>query len=127
MRSWPSASVSRSSSSPAAISRTSKATSRWRRSIGATCWSPRASATTYERTSSGSHDCPAAMSAIDLDRYFARIGYDGPRAPTRQVLERLHAQHVERIPFENLSPFLGEPVRLDPASLEAKLVATRRR
>ena len=66
------------------------------------------------------------MSAIDLDRYFARIGYDGPRAPTLQVLERLHAQHVERIPFENLSPFLGEPVRLDPASLEAKLVATGR-
>ena len=62
------------------------------------------------------------MSAIELDRYFARIGYDGPAQPTLRTLERLHALHVERIAFENLSPFLGEPVRLDPASLQDKLL-----
>src|SRR5258706_8569987 len=66
------------------------------------------------------------VSAIDIDRYFARIGYDGPREPTLRTLERVHALHVEHIPFENLSPFLGEPVRLDPASLQDKLVESGR-
>ena len=66
------------------------------------------------------------MSAIELDRYFARIGYGGPAQPTLRTLERLHALHVERIPFENLSAFLGEPVRLDPASLQAKLLDSGR-
>src|SRR5260221_12061847 len=66
------------------------------------------------------------VSAIDIDRYFARIGYDVPREPTLRTLERVHALHVEHIPFENLSPFLGEPVRLDPASLQKKLVESGR-
>jgi N-hydroxyarylamine O-acetyltransferase len=34
----------------------------------------------------------------------------------------LHALHPGKIAFENLSPFLGEPVKLDLASLEQKLV-----
>lgn len=38
------------------------------------------------------------------------------------MLERLHALHAEKIPFENLSPFTGEPVRLDLDSLQDKLV-----
>lgn len=66
------------------------------------------------------------MEAIDLDAYFARVGYDGPAAPTLATLTRLHALHAAAIPFENLSPFLGEPVRLDAASLEDKLVARAR-
>jgi N-hydroxyarylamine O-acetyltransferase len=58
----------------------------------------------------------------DLRAYFERIGYTGSAAPSLAGLEDLHALHVEAIPFENLSPFLGEPVNLDLASLEAKLV-----
>jgi len=63
---------------------------------------------------------------VDLDAYLARIGYDGPRAATLDVLAALHRLHPQAIPFENLDPFLGRPVRLDPAALQAKLVAGRR-
>ena len=57
-----------------------------------------------------------------LDAYFARLGYDGPAQPRLRTLQRLHALHADRIPFENLSAFLGEPVRLDLESLEDKLL-----
>ncbi|HEY5409770.1 MAG TPA: arylamine N-acetyltransferase [Caulobacteraceae bacterium] len=62
------------------------------------------------------------MSAIDLDAYFERIGYAGERAPTLAVLTALQRAHPAAIPFESLDPFLGRPVRIDPASLEAKLL-----
>ncbi len=62
------------------------------------------------------------MGEIDLDAYFARIGYAGPREPTLEVLSALQRAHPAAIPFECLDPLLGRPVRLDPASLEAKLV-----
>jgi len=58
----------------------------------------------------------------DIDAYFARLGYDGPAEPRLRTLERVHALHAEKIPFENLSPFLGEPVRLDIESLQDKLL-----
>jgi N-hydroxyarylamine O-acetyltransferase len=64
--------------------------------------------------------------ALDLDSYFARVGYDGPATPTLATLSKLHTLHAAAIPFENLSPFLGEPVRLDVASLHDKLIARRR-
>ena len=62
------------------------------------------------------------MSDIDLDAYFERIGYAGPRAPTLEVLTALQRAHPAAIPFEGIEPMLGRPVRLDPASLEAKLL-----
>lgn len=64
--------------------------------------------------------------AIDLDAYFRRIGYDGPREPTLSVLRDLTRLHTLAIPFENLDPLLGRPLGLDAASLEAKLVRARR-
>ena len=60
---------------------------------------------------------------IDLDAYFRRIGYSGPREASLATLRELHNLHPQAIPFENLDPLLGRPVRLDPASLQAKLVA----
>jgi N-hydroxyarylamine O-acetyltransferase len=63
---------------------------------------------------------------LDLDAYLRRIGYDGPRAPTLQVLRALHALHPAAIPFENLDPFLGRPVLLELGALQAKLVGQRR-
>ncbi|MDD4932185.1 MAG: arylamine N-acetyltransferase [Methylacidiphilaceae bacterium] len=57
-----------------------------------------------------------------LDAYFARIGYDGPRAASLDTLRSLHALHPQAIPFENLDPLLGRPVALDLASLHQKLV-----
>ena len=60
--------------------------------------------------------------AIDLDLYFRRIGYDGPREATPEVLAALHRLHPAAIPFESLDPLRGRPVRLDLPSLEAKLL-----
>jgi N-hydroxyarylamine O-acetyltransferase len=59
---------------------------------------------------------------IDLDAYFRRIGYRGPRTPTLATLRAIHLLHPQAIPFENLDSFLRRPVLLDPAALERKLV-----
>jgi len=64
--------------------------------------------------------------AFDLDAYLKRIGYGGPREPTPVVLEEVHLGHLTHIPFENLDAFLGQPTRLDLASLQAKMVQGRR-
>lgn len=59
---------------------------------------------------------------IDLDAYFRRIGYGGPRAPTLDTLRAIHALHPASIAFENLNPLLGWEVKLDAASLQEKMV-----
>ena len=59
---------------------------------------------------------------VDLDAYCRRIGYAGERVPTRAVLRAVHALHPQAIAFENLSPLLKEPVLLDAASLERKML-----
>jgi len=64
--------------------------------------------------------------SLDLDRYFARIGYTGPRAATLDVLRALHALHPLAIPFENLDPLQGRPVALDLGAIVAKLVTANR-
>ena len=68
-------------------------------------------------TEGAAHSC-----GFDLEAYLRRIEYTGALAPTRATLEALHLAHVTHIPFENLDVLLGRPIRLDLASLEAKLV-----
>jgi N-hydroxyarylamine O-acetyltransferase len=63
---------------------------------------------------------------IDLDAYFERIAYAGSRTADASTLAAIHCQHPRAIPFENLNPLLRWPVRLDPASLQQKLVRDRR-
>jgi N-hydroxyarylamine O-acetyltransferase len=63
---------------------------------------------------------------IDLPAYFSRIGYTGPTAPTLAVLRELCGRHLAGIAFENIDPFLGQPVDLDPEPLWVKLVRSRR-
>lgn len=63
---------------------------------------------------------------VDLETYFERIGYSGPRAPTFEVLRALHALHPAAIPFENIDVLLGRPIDLAPAAVDAKLIAGRR-
>ncbi len=63
---------------------------------------------------------------FDLDAYLTRIGYDGPRTATLDVLRALHLRHTLAIPFENLNPLLRWPVELDTGSLMTKLVHERR-
>jgi N-hydroxyarylamine O-acetyltransferase len=63
---------------------------------------------------------------LDIDSYFERIGYAGPRTATLESLRSLQALHPLAIPFENLDTLVGRPVRLDLPSLERKLVHGRR-
>src|SRR5262249_40301695 len=43
---------------------------------------------------------------VDLESYFARIGYAGPRTASLDTLSALHALHPAAIAFENLDPLL---------------------
>lgn len=63
---------------------------------------------------------------IDLDAYFARIGYAAEATANLATLRALHLLHPAAIPFENLDPFLGRPVSLALDDLQRKLVAARR-
>lgn len=60
--------------------------------------------------------------AIDLAAYLRRIGQDGPVAPDLATLRALVRRQAAAIAFENLDPFLGRPPRLEPDSLQRKLV-----
>ena len=63
---------------------------------------------------------------LDLPAYLRRVDYAGDLSPSRATLDALHLAHATAIPFENLDILLGVPIRLDLASLQAKLVAGRR-
>ena len=63
---------------------------------------------------------------MDLDAYFARIGYDGAVEPSLPVLNGIVRAHVQSIPFENLDVLQGRPIELSGAALERKLVHARR-
>ena len=63
---------------------------------------------------------------LDLDAYFARIGYHGPRAPTLAVLHAITAAHAQSIPFENLDVLLGRPIGVEIEAIVPKLVTARR-
>jgi N-hydroxyarylamine O-acetyltransferase len=69
---------------------------------------------------------PGLDSNIDLAAYLERVNYTGDRAPSRATLDALHLAHATHIPFENLDILLGRPIRLDLASLQAKLIRDRR-
>lgn len=63
---------------------------------------------------------------FDLEAYFKRIGYAGSTEPALDTLKPLHLLHPLTIPFENLDPFSGTPVKLDVNSLMEKLVFKKR-
>ena len=63
---------------------------------------------------------------LDLDAYFSRIGYDGPRTPTLDTLKAIHYAQAVSIPFENLDVLAKRPIHLDLAALQKKLVTDRR-
>lgn len=63
---------------------------------------------------------------LDLAAYFARLGIDRPRAPSREALDAIALAHVSTIPFENLDVLLGRGISLELADIERKLVTDRR-
>src|SRR5947207_2371631 len=68
----------------------------------------------------------ATTPQLDLEAYFRRVEYTGERQPTLRALTDLHLAHAMHIPFENLDVMLRRPIRLDLASIEAKLVRNLR-
>lgn len=64
--------------------------------------------------------CPGQE--VDLDAYFARIGYDGPREATLEVLQSLHALHPATIPFEAIDVFNDKPISITPEDIDRKLI-----
>lgn len=72
----------------------------------------------------GSNHGPAAN--VNLDAYFARIGYYGPRTPTLETLHALHALHPASIPFEAIDVLLDRGIDIAPEAVDAKLIEAGR-
>jgi N-hydroxyarylamine O-acetyltransferase len=68
----------------------------------------------------------AAEPKVDLDAYFARIGYRGPRTPTLETLRALHARHPASIPFEAIDVLLDRGIDIAPDAVDAKLIGAGR-
>ena len=66
------------------------------------------------------------MSPFRLEAYLRRIGHPGPCAPTLATLAAVHRAHANAIAFENLDPWLGRPVLLNPDALHRKLIEQQR-
>jgi N-hydroxyarylamine O-acetyltransferase len=66
------------------------------------------------------------MPAVDLNAYFARIGYAGAQDPRLETLRALQSLHVAAIPFEAIDVLLGRGISLDPRAVDDKLIQCRR-
>ena len=63
---------------------------------------------------------------MDLKPYLDRIQYDGPLAPTIDVLRDIQLAHACSIPFENLDVLLGRGISIEDDAIEHKLVHDHR-
>jgi N-hydroxyarylamine O-acetyltransferase len=74
----------------------------------------------------GGANMSGAGGSLDLGGYLARIGVDSQPAATLPTVKALHLAHSTHIPFENIDILLGRPIRIDLASIQAKLIHARR-
>lgn len=63
---------------------------------------------------------------MDLQAYFERIGYSGPREPDFATLDGVMRAHVAAVPFENLDVQLGNRTSTALPGIFDKLVTRRR-
>lgn len=63
---------------------------------------------------------------MDLDAYFARIGYAGPRTAGLATLAAIIRHHAASIPFEAIDVLLGKGLNVAPEAIFDKLVRRRR-
>lgn len=63
---------------------------------------------------------------LNLDAYFARIGYSGSQTPNAETLRHIHRAHLMHVPFENLSIHHQESIQLDRDWLFDKIVTRQR-
>jgi N-hydroxyarylamine O-acetyltransferase len=66
------------------------------------------------------------MPAPWTDAYLARIGYDGPRDPSPELLRELHVRHLMTVPFENLDIHWKRPIVVETGRFLDKIVRERR-
>lgn len=67
-----------------------------------------------------------SRNSFNLDAYLERIHYHGPVDRSFETLRQVHRQQALNIPFENLAIHLGDSIQIDPDSIVAKLVDSRR-
>jgi N-hydroxyarylamine O-acetyltransferase len=63
---------------------------------------------------------------FDQSAWLRRIGYSGPTTPTLETLNRLILAHSHSICYETLDIMLGRPPKLDVASLQSKMITSKR-
>lgn len=63
---------------------------------------------------------------MNVDRYLARIQFEGDRHPSAETLTALQLAHLTHVPFENLSIHANEAIVLEPDALYDKIVRRRR-
>jgi N-hydroxyarylamine O-acetyltransferase len=61
-----------------------------------------------------------------IDAYLERIGYDGARTPSPEVLRELHVRHLLTVPFENLDIHWKRPIVVDAERFLDKVIRERR-
>lgn len=66
------------------------------------------------------------MTPAQLDAYFTRIGWRPAEETGPEILHALHRRHPCVLPFENLTPLLGQTVALDTESLCNKMLVQGR-
>jgi arylamine N-acetyltransferase len=63
---------------------------------------------------------------MDLEAYFARIGYAGPRTADLATLATIVRHHAASIPFEAIDVLLGKGLDVAPEAIFDKLVRRKR-
>ena len=66
------------------------------------------------------------MTDLNLEAYFWRIGYQGPRECSFAVLSQIHRLQVRAIAYENLDVLLDRPIDLNLKLLQEKLIHQKR-
>lgn len=62
-----------------------------------------------------------AVDRLDIDAYFDRIGYTGPRTATVETLRAVHRAHAASITWEIVESALGGRMSLDLPALQKKI------
>lgn len=63
---------------------------------------------------------------MDIDAFFRRIGYDGPRTPGLATLRAVQRAYALAVPYETFDIFLGRPIPTAPEAAWEKIVGQGR-
>ncbi|XP_072340229.1 arylamine N-acetyltransferase, pineal gland isozyme NAT-3-like isoform X1 [Scyliorhinus torazame] len=66
------------------------------------------------------------MERMDVRKYLARIGYQGPTQPSLENLKAIHERHILSVPFGSLSIHCGERIVPEVPLLYRKIVEQQR-